>query len=63
MEKTEDYIKFMTGKVVDYIETPKEERRSNRQKAKATKEPWLTRWFGMGGFAVAQWLRSRNNQL
>ncbi|NBD26303.1 YqzE family protein [Paenibacillus glycinis] len=60
MEKTEDYIKFMTGKVVDYMETPQEQRKENRKKAKAAKEPWLTRWFGLGGFALAQWIKSRD---
>jgi hypothetical protein len=60
VEKPEDYIKYMTGKVVDFMETPQEERTEKRKQAKAAKEPWLTRWFGLGGFAIAQWMRSRD---
>jgi YqzE-like protein len=60
MDKPEEYIKFVTGKVVDFMETPQEQRKENRKKAKAAREPWLTRWFGLGGFAIAQWMRSRD---
>ncbi|QHT61948.1 YqzE family protein [Paenibacillus lycopersici] len=60
MDKPEEYIKFMTGKMVDYIEMPTEQRKEKRKKAKAAKEPWLTRWFGLGGFAIAQWLQARD---
>ncbi|MBO7744887.1 YqzE family protein [Paenibacillus sp. MWE-103] len=59
MEKrTEEYIRYMTDRVVDYMETPQAQRKENRKKAKAAREPWLTRWFGLGGFAISQWMRS-----
>ncbi|WP_165822390.1 YqzE family protein [Paenibacillus montanisoli] len=59
VEKPEDYIKFMTGKMIEIIERPQAERKENRKKAKAAKEPWLTRWFGMGGLGIMQLMRSR----
>ncbi|WP_308634591.1 YqzE family protein [Paenibacillus silvisoli] len=58
VEKPEEYIKFMTGKMIEMIETPQGARKENRKKAKAAREPWLTRWFGMGGLGVMQMFRS-----
>ncbi|AZN42163.1 YqzE family protein [Paenibacillus albus] len=58
VEKPEEYIKFITGKAINFIDMPMDTRRENRQKAKATREPWLTRWFGIGGFGVMQWIKS-----
>lgn len=62
MDKPEEYIKYVTGKVVDYMETPQEERKENRKRAKAVKEPWLTRWFGLAGLGLSQWLQARRTE-
>ncbi|REE84438.1 YqzE-like protein [Paenibacillus taihuensis] len=58
VEKPEDYIKFITGKAINFIDTPLDTHRENRKKAKAVREPWLTRWFGIGGLGVMQWIKS-----
>lgn len=58
-DKSEDLIKYMTVQVVQYMETSQEDRQQNRAKAKAAKEPWLTKWFGIAPFGVALWWRSR----
>ncbi|BBH19465.1 hypothetical protein Back11_08100 [Paenibacillus baekrokdamisoli] len=59
---SEDYIKYMTGKIVTYIETPQEIRKSQRHIAKAQREPWLTRWFGVGAFGLVLWWRERKER-
>ncbi|MBP3961232.1 YqzE family protein [Paenibacillus lignilyticus] len=59
VEKPEEYIKFMTGKMIEIIDTPQEARKERRKQAKAAREPWLTRWFGMGGLGVMQLIRSK----
>lgn len=38
-----EYVKFLTKKFVNYMETPKNVRKENR----AVKESWGYRWFGM----------------
>lgn len=47
MAKGEEIVKYVTQKVVEYIDTPREHRQQQRQTRRATKEPWTTRWFGM----------------
>jgi len=39
----QELIKFLTQRLVQYLETPREERRKRRH----AKEPWAVRWFGM----------------
>ncbi len=34
-----EWVKFMTERVVDYIETPREQRKQTRLEAKAAREP------------------------
>jgi len=45
--KGEEIVKYVTQKVVEYIETPKEHRQQQRMNKRMSKEPWTTRWFGM----------------
>ncbi|WP_058303575.1 YqzE family protein [Gorillibacterium timonense] len=44
--KRDDLVKYITERVVIYIDTPKEQRRAAREAVKP-KEPWKVRWFGM----------------
>lgn len=44
-----EYIKYLTERVVGYMETPKEEKMRIKEEAKAQREQWLIRWFGAGG--------------
>ncbi|MFF2886813.1 YqzE family protein [Paenibacillus sp. NPDC057967] len=55
-----DLVKYMTEQLVQYIETPAEERKQARTTAKALREPWLTRWFGWGPASLLIWWRSKN---
>ncbi|WP_138495571.1 YqzE family protein [Paenibacillus pinistramenti] len=45
MAKGDELVRFITERVVDYVETPKEIRKERKQVK--TKEPWSSRWFGM----------------
>ncbi|TRY27974.1 YqzE family protein [Brevibacillus sp. LEMMJ03] len=38
----QEYLKYLTRLFVQYVETPKEERR----RQKHPREAWSTRWFG-----------------
>ena len=40
---SQDYIKYMTKRFVQYLETPRDERKRMRETAR---EPWSSRWFG-----------------
>lgn len=43
MASGEELVKYITERVVSFMETPKEERRSRTK----PKEPWSEKWFGM----------------
>ncbi|MCR8981055.1 YqzE family protein [Brevibacillus laterosporus] len=40
---SQEYVKYMTKRFVQYLETPKEERRRQRE---LPREPWSSKWFG-----------------
>ncbi|GAB6926369.1 hypothetical protein JCM10914A_03520 [Paenibacillus sp. JCM 10914] len=50
MASGDELIKYITERVVHYIDTPREVRR----KAKV-KEAWTTKWFGMIPLSVSIW--------
>lgn len=56
-----EYIKYLTERVVSYIDKPKEEKMRLKEEAKAQKEQWLIRWFGAGG-AYIYYARKNKNQ-
>ena len=45
--KRDEILQQLTAKVVTYIDTPKEQRKQNRETEKQYKEHWTTRWFGI----------------
>lgn len=51
MAKGDELVKYITEKVVDFVETPREVRRERSK----PKEPWTRRWFGMIPFSVSLW--------
>lgn len=51
MAKGDELVKYITERVVDYVETPREIRRE-RSKGK---EPWSRRWFGMIPSSISLW--------
>ncbi|MEO3944235.1 YqzE family protein [Gorillibacterium sp. CAU 1737] len=44
--KRDDLVKYITERVVIYMDTPKEKRKEARE-ARRPKEAWTVRWFGM----------------
>ncbi|GGG22077.1 YqzE family protein [Paenibacillus abyssi] len=57
-----EYVKYVTERVVHYMETPKEERHRRRAEAKAHKEPWLTQWFGVAPLGLMIWWNGRKGR-
>jgi hypothetical protein len=55
MTKGDELVKYITERVVTYIETPRAERQRTRQSAKVQRGRWDVRWFGMLPLAVAMW--------
>jgi hypothetical protein len=49
----QDYLKYLTKLFVEYMETPKEERR----KRKLPRESWSARWFGSIPMSIKLFLR------
>jgi 5'(3')-deoxyribonucleotidase len=59
MAKSDELVKYITQRVVHYIDTPKDERKA-RTKAK---EPWTMKWFGMIPFAVSLWVGKKEKTM
>ncbi|WP_223069661.1 YqzE family protein [Paenibacillus caui] len=51
MAKGDELVRYITEKVVTYVETPKEIRRERRQ----VKEHWSSKWFGMIPLSLSLW--------
>ncbi|MCM3080253.1 MULTISPECIES: YqzE family protein [Brevibacillus] len=49
----QEYLKFLTRMFVQYVETPKEERRQR----KVPRESWSSRWFGAIPMSIKLLLR------
>jgi hypothetical protein len=49
----QDYLKYLTKLFVEYMETPKEERRQR----KLPKESWSSLWFGSIPMSIKLFLR------
>ncbi|MFB9275949.1 YqzE family protein [Cohnella cellulosilytica] len=57
MDGTE-YLKYVTERVVTYMERPREEEKRETH----GKEPWLTRWFGVAPMGLMVWWASRSDR-
>ncbi|GAA3400432.1 YqzE family protein [Paenibacillus hodogayensis] len=60
--KTEDYIKYLTEKVVAYMDLPPEVRKEQRSLHRSVRDPWHVRWFGLVPLSVAMWWRQRKRK-
>ncbi|WP_150275468.1 YqzE family protein [Paenibacillus tepidiphilus] len=47
----DELVKYITEKVVDYMEDP----RASRERRKADRQPWSQRWFGMLPLSWSIW--------
>lgn len=52
MAKGEELVKYVTQKVVTYIDLPPEERKQRKLARIQTREPWHFRYFGMLPMAI-----------
>ncbi|MFD0713746.1 YqzE family protein [Paenibacillus sp. GCM10027626] len=62
MASRDELIKYVTKQLVVYMETPRQERKRQRQAAKAARQPWLTHWFGIAPLGIAIWWRGRKEK-
>ncbi|GFN33864.1 YqzE family protein [Paenibacillus xylaniclasticus] len=59
-DKRDELIQYVAGQVVTYIDTPSEvrkQRRIDKQAARAVREPWSTRWFGIAPLSLSLWIQ------
>ncbi|MFC9707805.1 YqzE family protein [Paenibacillus sp. NPDC056933] len=59
MAKSDELVKYITERVVHYIDTPKDERKGRTK----IKEPWTMKWFGMIPFAVSLWVGKKEKAM
>ncbi|MEO2204208.1 YqzE family protein [Paenibacillus pabuli] len=59
MAKSDELVKYITQRVVHFMDTPKEERKGRSK----VKEPWAMKWFGMLPFAVSLWVGKKEKDL
>ena len=59
MAKGQEIVSDVVQKVVRYIETPRELRKAERARRRTSKEPWLTRWFGLIPMSLTVLYRQR----
>lgn len=53
MAKGDELVKYITERVVNYVETPKEIRKERSK----PKESWSHLWFGMIPFSIGLWIK------
>jgi hypothetical protein len=61
MMEGSDYLKYMTERVVSYLDAPatEEEGKLNR---KISRESWLTRWFGVLPMGLMMWWGNKTDK-
>lgn len=57
--KTNDYVKYITQTVVQYIDQPKDERIKMRQDKKERKASFMYRWFGIIPYVLMLKIREK----
>jgi hypothetical protein len=55
LAKSDELVKYVTVKLLDYIETPREIRKQVKASQKVAREHWKYRWFGMLPLAIRMW--------
>jgi hypothetical protein len=54
--KRDEYVQYVTEKIVSYYDQPKEERKNRKVQAKQMRAPWMVRWFGMMPFSIRMYV-------
>jgi hypothetical protein len=52
--ESSDYLKYMTEKVVTYLDKDNQTE-EQEESVKKKREPWLTRWFGVIPMGIMMW--------
>jgi hypothetical protein len=52
-----EYLKYVTEKVVSYIDAPADP--EEKKEKKRSREPWLTKWFGVAPMGLMMWWNNR----
>ncbi|SER16500.1 YqzE-like protein [Gracilibacillus ureilyticus] len=55
----DDYVKYVTQRIVKYMDTPKHERRRDRSDREKDVQFYSNRWFGVLPFAVRLFWQKR----
>ncbi|RBW70583.1 YqzE family protein [Bacillus taeanensis] len=56
-----DYVKYMTEQIVEYISQPKEAREEIKNERKSNRPPFLYRWFGMIPLALTSMFKKQQS--
>jgi len=54
-----DYVKYVTEKIVHYMDTPKNERKKQKEYRKENQTIYPNKWFGVIPFAVRLFFQNR----
>ncbi|RKP54389.1 YqzE family protein [Cohnella endophytica] len=54
-----EYVKYVTERVVSYMERPEDEDAEESAPRMLSREPWLTRWFGVAPLGIMMWWGNR----
>ncbi|WP_035720901.1 YqzE family protein [Gracilibacillus boraciitolerans] len=56
-----DYVKYMTQRIVKYMDTPKDERKNWKEQRKQENIPVSNKWFGVLPFAFRLLIQKRKH--
>lgn len=62
MAKGQEIVKYVTEKVVQYIDTPSDHRKQQRLQRKQSSEPWAVRWFGLIPLSISMMFGRRHDR-
>lgn len=62
MAKGEDLVKYITEQVVQYIDTPREQRLEDKRRQSEARPDWRSRWFGMLPMSLGMLLGRRGGR-
>lgn len=56
-----DYVKYMTQRIVKYMDTPKDQRKKQKEERKQQDIAYSNKWFGVLPFAVRLLIQKRKD--
>ncbi|SFJ07092.1 YqzE family protein [Thermoflavimicrobium dichotomicum] len=55
-----EWISYLLGRMIWYMETPKQERKETKQ---SQKELWSVRWFGLIPFSIKMYVTKQRSRI